>query len=123
MKRQAQPRLRESRILTEQSESEFAICAVELDQALGGGVLGGEGVVVLGDGRGDLLGQLLSELDAQIISSALRDFAGLEKEVVLVGVLDRVEIWDKAKWDESNAEVEANMDDIAGHMEDRRAHV
>lgn len=53
-----------------------------------------------------------------LISSALRDFAGLEKEVVLVGVLDRVEIWDKAKWDESNAEVEANMDDIAGHMEE-----
>ena len=52
-----------------------------------------------------------------LISSALRDFAGLEKEVVLVG-LDRVEIWDKAKWDESNAEVEANMDDIAGHMEE-----
>ena len=62
----AQPRLRESRILTEQSESEFAICAVELDQALGGGVLGGEGVVVLGDGRGDLLGQLLAELDAPL---------------------------------------------------------
>ena len=60
----AQPRSRESRILTEQSESEFAICAVELDQALGGGVLGGEGVVVLGDGRGDLLGELLAELDA-----------------------------------------------------------
>ena len=36
----------------------------------------------------------------------------------MVGVLDRVEIWDKAKWDESNAEVEANMDDIAGHMEE-----
>ena len=63
----AQLRSRESRILTEQSESEFAICAVELDQALGGGVLGGEGVVVLGDGRGDLLGQLLAELDAPLI--------------------------------------------------------
>ena len=33
-----------------------------------------------------------------LISSALRNFANLEKEVVLVGVLDRVEIWDKAKW-------------------------
>ena len=53
-----------------------------------------------------------------LISSALRNFAHLEKEVVLVGVLDRVEIWDKAKWDESNAEVEANMDDIASHMEE-----
>ena len=38
--------------------------------------------------------------------------------MVLVGVLDRVEIWDKAKWDENNTEVEENMDDIAAHMED-----
>ena len=53
-----------------------------------------------------------------LISSALRTFAGLEKDVVLVGVLDRVEIWDKAKWDENNAVVEADMDDIAGQMEE-----
>lgn len=53
-----------------------------------------------------------------LISSALRAFAGLDKEVVLVGVLDRVEIWDKAKWAENNTEVEENMDDIAAHMED-----
>ena len=53
-----------------------------------------------------------------LISQALRSFAGLDKDVVLVGVLDRVEIWDKAKWDENNAVVEDNMDDIASQMED-----
>ncbi|WP_461809810.1 division/cell wall cluster transcriptional repressor MraZ [Faecalimonas sp.] len=53
-----------------------------------------------------------------LISSALRNFANLEKEVVLVGVLDRVEIWDKAKWEENNTVIEDNMDDIAGHMEE-----
>ena len=53
-----------------------------------------------------------------LISSALRSFAGLDKEVVLVGVLERVEIWDKAKWDENNAVVEENMDDIASQMEE-----
>ena len=53
-----------------------------------------------------------------LISSALRAFAGLEKDVVLVGVLDRVEIWDQARWDENNAAVEADMDEIAGQMED-----
>ncbi|MEF9946422.1 MAG: division/cell wall cluster transcriptional repressor MraZ [Lachnospiraceae bacterium] len=61
------------------------------------------------------------DLDKQgrvLISSALRSFAGLDKEVVLVGVLDKVEIWNKAKWDETNAVVENNMDDIAGHMEE-----
>jgi MraZ protein len=53
-----------------------------------------------------------------LISSALRTFAGLEKDVVLVGVLDRVEIWDKAKWASNNADVEGNMDDIASQMEE-----
>ena len=53
-----------------------------------------------------------------LISSALRTFAGLEKDVVLVGVLDRVEIWDQARWNENNAAVEADMDEIAGQMED-----
>ena len=53
-----------------------------------------------------------------LISSALRNFAGLEKEVVLVGVLDRVEIWNKEKWDENNTVVEADMDDIASQMEE-----
>ena len=53
-----------------------------------------------------------------LISSALRNFAHLEKEVVLVGVLDRVEIWDKAKWEENNTVIEDNMDDIASQMEE-----
>ncbi len=53
-----------------------------------------------------------------LVSSALRDFAKLEKDVVLVGVLNRVEIWDKSRWDENNAVVEDNMDDIASQMED-----
>ena len=52
-----------------------------------------------------------------LISSALRTFAGLDKDVVLVGVLDRVEIWDKAKWDENNAVVEEDMDDIASQIQ------
>ena len=53
-----------------------------------------------------------------LISSALRAFAGLEKDVVLVGVLDRVEIWEQARWNENNAAGEADMEEIAGQMED-----
>ncbi len=55
------------------------------------------------------------ELDKQgrvLISSALRAYAGLEKEVVLAGVLDKIEIWDKKAWDAHNEEVEADIDDI-----------
>ena len=60
----------------------------------------------------------LDKLGRVLISSALRAYAGLEKEVVLAGVLDRIEIWNKTAWDERNAEVEADIEDIANDMED-----
>ena len=46
-----------------------------------------------------------------LIPSALREHAGLKKEVVLTGVLDRVEIWDVDKWNEYNDY--DDLDDIA----------
>ena len=49
--------------------------------------------------------------------SVLRDFAKLDKEVVFIGMGKRAEIWDKARWDEKNAEVELNIEDIASDME------
>ena len=60
------------------------------------------------------------DLDKQgrtLIPAALRDFARLGKEVVFVGMGKRAEIWDKARWDEKNAEVEMNIEDIASDME------
>lgn len=33
------------------------------------------------------------------IPATLRQYAGLDKEVVVIGVSDRVEIWDRAEWD------------------------
>lgn len=44
------------------------------------------------------------ELDKQgriLINQKLRQHAGLEKEVVLAGVLERVEIWDKERYEEN----------------------
>ena len=43
--------------------------------------------------------------------------AHLEKDVVLVGVQDRVEIWDKALWEERSQVSEEDLDAIAERME------
>ncbi len=57
------------------------------------------------------------ELDKQgriLLPQVLREFAGLKKDVVLVGVMDRVEIWDKTRWEEGTGY--DDMDEIAEHM-------
>lgn len=37
------------------------------------------------------------------IPKELRDYAGLEREVVWAGVDENIELWSKARWDERNA--------------------
>ena len=52
-----------------------------------------------------LAGACACEVDRQgriLIPSVLREFAHLEKDVVLVGVGSRIEIWNKAVWNEKN---------------------
>lgn len=57
------------------------------------------------------------EVDKQgriLLPATLRAYAGLEKEIVSAGVLNRVEIWDKEKWERSNDI--GDMDEIADYM-------
>jgi MraZ protein len=57
------------------------------------------------------------ELDKQgrvLLPATLREFACLDKEVVLAGMLNRIELWSKEKWTENNAF--DNMDEIAATM-------
>ena len=64
-----------------------------------------------------LAGATDAETDKQgriLLPQVLREFAGLDKDVTLVGAASRVEIWDRKLW-ETNSTFE-NMDDIAEHM-------
>ena len=68
-----------------------------------------------------LAGAALCEVDKQgriLIPAVLREFAGLEKDAVLVGVSSRIEIWSRSNWESiSDVDIE-DMDNIAEHMED-----
>ena len=60
-----------------------------------------------------------AEMDEQgriKIPPALRALAGLEKEVTIVGLRERLEIWDTARWNAMNDELSG--DDIAAALED-----
>ena len=57
------------------------------------------------------------EFDSQgriLISQGLRTFANLEKELVIIGVSSRIEIWSKEKWESYNDDLDS--DDIAEKM-------
>lgn len=51
-----------------------------------------------------------------LLPSVLRNFAGLEKDVVLIGVASRIEIWSKERWED--ASTIDDMDAIAEKMAD-----
>jgi MraZ protein len=44
-----------------------------------------------------------------LVPPTLREYAGFEKEIVLVGVLDHFEIWSKENWEQENAKLELDM--------------
>ena len=65
-----------------------------------------------------LAGASQVEVDKQgriLIASNLREFAELDKDVVLVGVGSRIEIWSLEKWE--NIDFDDDMDDISAAME------
>lgn len=61
------------------------------------------------------------ELDKQgriLIPANLREYAQLSKEVVVLGVSSRVEIWSKERWDKYNGMAAENFEEIAEKIVD-----
>ncbi len=44
-----------------------------------------------------------------LLPQRLRDFAGLERDVVIIGAIDRIEIWNAQRWDAISAEADQSL--------------
>ncbi|HHT02133.1 MAG TPA: division/cell wall cluster transcriptional repressor MraZ [Firmicutes bacterium] len=61
------------------------------------------------------------EVDKQgriLVPPGLRRYAGLEREVVVIGVSNRVEIWSADNWQEYSAKAELTYEEAAEKLED-----
>lgn len=53
-----------------------------------------------------------------VIPPKIREYAGLSKEVVVIGVSDKVEIWDRSRWESYMENPAFDPDEIAKVMEE-----
>jgi len=59
------------------------------------------------------------EIDKQgriMISQDLREYAGIEKELVTVGVMDKIEVWSKEEWNTAETGAELPPSEMAQRM-------
>ena len=66
-----------------------------------------------------LSGATDTEMDKQgriLIPSYLSEFAFFKKKVVIIGLYDRLEIWDTEEWNKSKKEAEKDKDGIAEEL-------
>ncbi len=64
-------------------------------------------------------GAVECEIDKQgrlTIPQNLREHAKIDKEVVTIGVMSRVEVWSKQQWEEYNGDANLGYDEIAEKM-------
>ena len=64
-------------------------------------------------------GAVECEIDKQgrtLIPPMLREYAGLSKDIVIIGVSNRVEIWSQDKWDSYSEAEDLEADELAEKM-------
>lgn len=59
------------------------------------------------------------EIDKQgriTLSQELRDYASIDKELVTVGIIDKLEIWAREEWERETKETQSSTWDMAEKM-------
>jgi MraZ protein len=51
-----------------------------------------------------------------LIPDYLKEYAGLDRNVIIAGIYNRLEIWDEVKWNEYKKNAEKNSDEIAEQL-------
>lgn len=67
-----------------------------------------------------LSGATECEMDKQgrfLVVSNLREYAEMDKEIVVIGVGNRIEMWNKEKWSKHNSDENISADEIAEKMD------
>lgn len=68
-----------------------------------------------------LAGASECEVDKQgriLIPQNLRNYAKIDKDIVIIGVSTRVEIWSKEVWEEYSNNADVSFEDVAEHLDD-----
>ena len=68
-----------------------------------------------------LAGAMEVEFDSQgrvLVPGYLRDYAGLDKNAVVAGLYNRLEVWDESKWNAYKAKTEKDTERITQAMAD-----
>lgn len=58
----------------------------------------------------------LDKLGRALVPDHLKDYAFLKKNVVIIGLSNRIEIWDDIRWKEYKGKMEKTVSDMAGQL-------
>ena len=76
--------------------------------------------------RAILAGAAEVEFDKQgriILPDYLRNFAGITKDVIIIGLYNRLEIWDESKWNAYKKDSDKNYNNIAEALSNLKGEV
>lgn len=60
---------------------------------------------------------MLDKLGRILIPDYLKNYAAFEKNVVIIGISNRIEIWDEKKWQEYRQKTEREIGDMASRLQ------